>query len=86
VSEWTATDVPSALTPGAVPPAESAALCVSASPGGISPRAHRGGVFRDMRLVSHCELLIDGEPVEPMAVVPAHPFSATFVGKLAVHG
>jgi hypothetical protein len=39
-----------------------------------------------MRLVSHCELLIDGESVEPMAVVPAHPFSATFVGKVAVHG
>jgi hypothetical protein len=39
-----------------------------------------------MRLVSHCELLIDGEPVEPMAVVPAHQFSATFVGKPAVHG
>jgi hypothetical protein len=49
-------------------------------------RAHRGGVSRDTRLVSRWELLIDGEPVEPMAVVPAHPFSATFVGKLAVHG
>lgn len=49
-------------------------------------RAHTGVFFRDMRLVSHCELLIDGESVEPMAVVPAHPFSATFVGKVAVHG
>ena len=86
MSEWTATEVPSALTPGAVPPLESAALCVSASSGGISPGRTQGVLSRDMRLVSHCELLIDGEPVEPMAVVPAHPFSATFVGKLAVHG
>jgi hypothetical protein len=86
VSEWTAAEVPSALTPGAVPPVESAALCVSALSGDISPGRTEGVLSRDTRLVSRWELLIDGEPVEPMAVVPAHPFSATFVGKLAVHG
>ena len=86
MSEWTATEVPSALTPGGVPPVESAALCVSASPGDISPGRTEGVFSRDIRLVSRWELLIDGEPVEPMAVVPAHPFSATFVATQAVHG
>jgi hypothetical protein len=97
VSEWTATEVPSALTPGAlgpgaVPPVGRAALCLSASSGDVSPGRAAGVFSRDMRLVSHrelligCELLIGGEPAEPMGVVPAQPFSATFVGKLAVHG
>ena len=86
VSEWTATGVPSALTPGAVPPVESAALWRFRVVRRHFARAHRGVFSRDMRLVSRRELLIDGEPVEPMAVVPVHPFSPTFVGKRAVHG
>jgi hypothetical protein len=84
VSEWTATEAPSALTQGAVPPVESALWRFRVVRRHFA-RAHRGVFSRDMRLVSRWELLIDGEPVEPMAVVPAHPFSATFVGKRAVH-
>jgi len=86
VSEWTATEVPSALTPGAVPPVESAALWRFRVVQRHFVRRTEGVFSRDMRLVFRWELLIDGEPVEPMAVVPAHPFSATFVGKRAVHG
>jgi hypothetical protein len=37
--------------------------------------------YRDTRLMSRWELLVDGDPVEPMAVVPGQPFFATFVGR-----
>ena len=79
--EWTATQVPSAVTPGSVTLIESAAFCVCASSGDISPGGTDGVFFRDTRLVSCWQLLVDGEPVEPMAVVPAQPFAATFVGR-----
>ena len=45
VSEWTATEVPSALTPGAVPPVESAALWRFRVVRRHFARAHSGGVF-----------------------------------------
>jgi glycogen debranching enzyme len=45
----------------------------------------RGGTdgvfFRDTRLVSRWELRVDDAPLEPLAVMPADPFSATFVGR-----
>jgi glycogen debranching enzyme len=81
VFEWTATQVPTAPTPGAITLIESAAFCVCAASGDISPGGTDGVFFRDTRLVSCWHLLVDGEPVEPMAVVPVQPFAATFVGR-----
>jgi glycogen debranching enzyme len=81
VFELTATQVPAAPTPGAVTLVEGTAFCVCASSGDISPGGTDGIFFRDTRLVSRWQLLIDGEPVEPMTVVPAQPFAATFVGR-----
>jgi glycogen debranching enzyme len=81
MSARTATQVPEALTPGAVTLVESAAFCVSEASGDITPGRTDGVYFRDTRLVSRWQLLVDGEPAEPMSVIPAQPFAATFVGR-----
>ncbi|HYZ53108.1 MAG TPA: glycogen debranching N-terminal domain-containing protein [Streptosporangiaceae bacterium] len=79
--EWTAVQESASLTPGAVTLIEGASFCVCASSGDISPGGTDGVFFCDTRLVSRWQLLVDGEPVEPMTVVPAQPFAATFVGR-----
>ena len=81
MTAWTAEQVPTAVTPGAVTLIEGTAFCVCGPSGDILPGGTDGIYFRDTRLVSRWQLHIDGEPVEPLAVVPATPFAATFVGR-----
>jgi glycogen debranching enzyme len=81
VIAWTAEQAPTAVTPGSVTLIEGTAFCVCGPSGDIVPGGADGIFFRDTRLVSRWELLIDGEPVEPLAVLSASPFCATFVGR-----
>jgi glycogen debranching enzyme len=81
VSEWTAQEIPTAPSPGSVTLVEGTAFCVCGPSGDIVSGGTEGIFFRDTRLLSHWELQIDGAPAEPMAVMPADPFSATFVGR-----
>ena len=70
MSEWAAQQVPSPSAPGTVTLVEGTAFCVSTPSGDILPGGTEGVFFRDTRLASRWELLIDSEPVEPMAVYP----------------
>ena len=81
MSEWAAQQVPSPSAPGTVTLVEGTAFCVSTPSGDILPGGTEGVFFRDTRLASRWELLIDSEPVEPMAVIPGKPYCATFVGR-----
>jgi glycogen debranching enzyme len=81
MTEWTAQEIPTAPTPGTVTLVEGTAFCTCSMSGDIVKGGIDGVFFRDTRLVSRWELLVDGEPLEPLAVMPAHPFSATFLGR-----
>jgi glycogen debranching enzyme len=78
---WAAQQVPSPVTPGTVTLIDGTAFCVCTPSGDILPAGTEGVFFQDTRLVSHWELLVDREPIEPMAVLPSQPFCATFVGR-----
>jgi glycogen debranching enzyme len=81
MTEWTAQEVPTAPAPGTVTLVEGVAFCVCAGSGDILRGGTDGLFYRDTRLLSRWELRIDGEPLEPLAVMPAAPFSATFLGR-----
>ena len=81
MTAWTPEQAPTAATPGAVTLIEGTAFCVCGPSGDILPGGTEGIFFRDTRLVSRWQLLVDGEPVEPLAVVQAKPFGATFAGR-----
>jgi glycogen debranching enzyme len=81
MTEPAAQQTPSPTTPGAVTLIEGTAFCVCLPSGDILPGGTDGVFYRDTRLVSRWELLVDGDPVEAMAVLPGQPFCATFVGR-----
>ena len=81
MTESGAQQVPSASTPGTITLIEGTAFCVCLPSGDIVPGGTEGVFYRDTRLASRWELLVDGDPVEPMAVLPGQPFFATFVGR-----
>ena len=68
-------------TRGTITLLEGTAFCVCLPSGDIVPGGTEGVFYRDTRLASRWELLVDGDPVEPMAVLPGQPFFATFVGR-----
>ncbi|HEY2241627.1 MAG TPA: glycogen debranching N-terminal domain-containing protein [Streptosporangiaceae bacterium] len=81
MTEPAAQQIPSPVTPGAITLLEGTAFCVCPPSGDIRPGGTDGVYYRDTRLASRWELLVDGDPVEPMAVLAAQPFCATFVGR-----
>ena len=81
MTAWTAEQAPASVTPGSVTLIEGTAFCVCSPSGDILPGGADGIFFRDMRLVSRWQLLVDSEPVEPLAVISPFPFCATFAGR-----
>lgn len=81
MTEWTAQEIPAAPASGTVTLVEGTGFCVCSPSGDIVHGGIDGIFFRDTRLVSRWELRVDGEPLEPLTVMPAHPFSATFLGR-----
>lgn len=58
-------------------------FCVSEASGDIGPGNAHGFFVEDTRIVSTWRLRVDGEPVDPLTVIYAEPFEATFVGRAA---
>jgi glycogen debranching enzyme len=81
MTDWAAQEMPAALTSGSVTLVEGTAFCVCGSSGDMVPGGTDGVFYRDTRLISRWELLVDDAPLEPLTVMPADPFSATFVGR-----
>jgi hypothetical protein len=80
-TESGAQQIPRPTTPGTITLIEGTAFCVCLPSGDIATGGTEGVFYRDTRLASRWELLVDGDPVEPMAVLPGQPFFATFVGR-----
>ncbi|MGZ4596366.1 MAG: amylo-alpha-1,6-glucosidase [Actinomycetes bacterium] len=80
---WTFAGEPSSLgSPhGTVTLVEGAAFCVGGLTGDIAPELPGGLFFRDTRVLSRWQLLVDDQPPEALATVPAEPFATTFVGR-----
>lgn len=62
---------------------EGSSFCVSSHGGVIAPGSVQGLFVRDTRVLSRWELFVDAQPVEPLTVVPAEPFSCRFIGRCA---
>jgi hypothetical protein len=81
MTEWTAQQIPAGSAPGKVILFEGMAFCVCAQSGDMVRGGTDGIFFRDTRIVSRWELKVDEEPLEPLALVPADPFSGTFLSR-----
>jgi glycogen debranching enzyme len=81
MTEWTAQQIPAGSAPGTVILFEGTAFCVCAQSGDMVRGGTDGIFFRDTRLVSRWLLKVDEEPLEPLALIPADPFSATFLAR-----
>ncbi len=66
---------------GAVTLVEGAGFCVCGSTGDISADAPHGLFFRDTRLLSRWQFLVDGARPELLARMEGEPFATTFVAR-----
>ncbi|MCW2675087.1 MAG: hypothetical protein JWR70_127 [Modestobacter sp.] len=80
---WTFAGEPPSLASlgGTVTLVEGAGFCVCGRTGDIVPDQPHGLFFRDTRLLSRWQLLVDDVPPEPLATMEAEPFATTFVAR-----
>ena len=80
---WSFTGEPPSLgSPGGtVTLVEGATFCVCGRTGDISTAQPHGLFFRDTRLLSRWQLLVDDEAPEPLATMEGEPFATTFVAR-----
>jgi glycogen debranching enzyme len=67
--------------PGVVTLVDESTFAISGSAGDMTEGAAQGLFFRDTRILSRFEMLINGIGTEPLAAVTDDPFSATFVSR-----
>jgi len=56
-------------------------VCLCEQSGDINQGSPQGLFFRDTRILSGWQLRLDGEAVEPLAVMAEAPYRATFLGR-----
>lgn len=78
MTSWTFAGEPSAPGAGCTL-VEGATFCISDGAGDVAWDDPHGLFFRDTRVLSTWLLLLDGEPLMPMAFHVTEPFAATFV-------
>ena len=66
---------------GSVTLVDESTFAISGSTGDMTPGAAQGLFFRDTRIVSRFEVLVNGARAEHLAAVTDDPFSATFVAR-----
>jgi glycogen debranching enzyme len=66
---------------GAVTLVDESTFAISGEAGDIHPGGAQGLFFRDTRILSRFEVLLDGNRAEPLSAVNDDPFSATFVAR-----
>ncbi len=66
---------------GVVTLVDESTFAISGGAGDISDGAAQGLFFRDTRILSRFEVLVDGVRTEPLAAVTDNPFSSTFVSR-----
>ena len=66
---------------GSVTLVDESTFAISGGTGDISSGAAQGLFFRDTRILSQFEVVLNGVRAEPLAAVTDDPFSATFVAR-----
>ncbi len=81
---WTFSGEPATrLQGGSVVLVEGTSFSISSSSGDIERGTLDGLFFQDTRFISTWRIRLDDEPPQPLAVVPRHPFAATFIARRA---
>ncbi|MEU0483759.1 glycogen debranching N-terminal domain-containing protein [Streptosporangium sp. NPDC006013] len=81
MNAWTFEGQPGPLGDTTVTLVEGGSFCVCARNGDIRPGGAQGVYHADTRLLSRWELRVDETAVEPLRVLPAEPYHATFLGR-----
>lgn len=66
---------------GLVTLVEGSSFCVAGQSADIHPGGAQGLYFLDTRLLSRFELLVDGQPVEPLTAHVEDPFASVHIGR-----
>jgi glycogen debranching enzyme len=82
MSAWTPESEPTRTGGGIVTLVEGSSFCICNTTGDVTGVGPLGVFFRDTRILSRWDLTVDGEPPEPLAVMTADPYRATFLGRL----
>ena len=80
---WSYAGEPAALGTAGVTLVEGSSFCVCDPSGDVRTDSPQGVFFRDTRIISRWQVILDGEPVETLAVLTQEPWRATFVGRAA---
>lgn len=82
MSGWNADAAAGPLEPGSMTLVEGSSFCISSRNGDIHPGYPHGVFYEDTRIVSGWNLMINGEPAEPLAAVLKEPYRALFTGRV----
>lgn len=79
---WNADTAAGPLGPGTVTLVEGSSFCISSPNGDIHPEHPHGVFFQDTRILSHWNLTVNGQTIEPLAAETKVPYRALFVGRV----
>ena len=81
---WALTEDPAGQVPTGdlVTTIDGSTFCITDHQGRMVPGYPHGLFVRDIRLLSHWELLVDGVRPEPLAVRRDEPYASTFLGRV----
>jgi glycogen debranching enzyme len=82
VGPWTPENEPVGTTPGAVTLVEGSSFCICTEGGDLMGIEPHGVFFRDTRVLSRWDLLVDGEHPEPLAAMTPESYRGTFLARL----
>lgn len=72
---------PAGVGGDAVTLVEGSSFSISAANGDMALGRPHGVFYRDVRIICRWDLLVDDEPLEPLAAMPREPYRATFIGR-----
>jgi glycogen debranching enzyme len=83
---WAFGGTPASLGGETVTLVEGSSFCVCDAAGRMTSGSPHGVFYLDTRVLSTWRLLVDGEEVEPLTVIPRAPHHATFLGRTSPRG
>jgi len=79
---WNADTAAGPVGAGTVTLVEGASFCISLANGDIHPEHPHGVFHEDTRIVSRWNLVVNGQPLEPLTASTQEPYRALFVGRI----
>ncbi|MBT8163655.1 MULTISPECIES: glycogen debranching N-terminal domain-containing protein [Arthrobacter] len=79
---WNADTAAGPLGAGTVTLVEGSSFCISQPNGDIHPELPHGVFYQDTRILSHWNLTVNGQPIEPLVAETKEPYRALFAGRV----